>query len=115
MSLVGIPAAFTKSRYESPPGGSILMTSAPKSAMSVAAAGPATQLAVSRTMMPSRRRETWVSGPGCSGSLARITRPASALAVDLDQFAGGPLDRVLGLRALHALGVHVHDHVLRVD
>src|SRR5215472_3994319 len=117
MSLVGIPAAFTKSRYESPPGGSILMTSAPKSAMSVAAAGPATQLAVSRTVMPSRRCGAWVSGFRPSGRLVvvRITRPALALAVDLDQFSGGPLDGVLGLRALHAFRIHVHDHVLRVD
>src|SRR5262245_62016033 len=77
------------------------MTSAPKSAMSVAATGPATQLAVSRTVMPSRR--------------AISTNSSSALAVDLAQFAGGPLDRVLGLRALDTLGVHVHDHVLRID
>src|SRR6266481_5623426 len=38
-----------------------------------------------------------------------------ALAVNLTQFTGRPLDRILGLHALHALGEHVHDDVLRVD
>src|SRR5262247_4750596 len=34
--------------------------------------------------------------------------------IDLLQLALGPLHRVLGLRALHALGEHVDDHVLAV-
>src|SRR4026208_2121225 len=35
--------------------------------------------------------------------------------VDLLQLALGPLYGILGLHALHGLGVHVHDDVLRVD
>src|SRR5579871_4984144 len=43
-------------RHGSPaPGGSILITSAPKSDMIVAAAGPATQLAQSMTFRPEKR------------------------------------------------------------
>src|SRR5919108_2996049 len=44
-------------RYGSPaPGGSILMTSAPKSDITVAAAGPAIKLAQSITFKPSKTR-----------------------------------------------------------
>src|SRR5215468_7554024 len=41
-------------------------------------------------------------------------RPCPSCFVDLLQLALGPLDGVLGLRALHGLGVHVDDDVLRV-
>ena len=54
--LIGtsIPAAVLNSpRIGSPVGGSILITSAPQSAMMPAAAGPATQKPNSTTRMPS--------------------------------------------------------------
>src|SRR5262245_61015851 len=40
--------------------------------------------------------------------------PGLSALVDLLEFALGPRDRVLRLRALHGLGVHVDDDVLRV-
>src|SRR5947208_12272461 len=49
-------------RYGSPaPGGSILITSAPKSDMTVAAAGPAIKLAQSITFKPSKTRSPILS------------------------------------------------------
>ena len=48
-------------RVESPDGGSILITSAPRSARTVAQKGPAMNCVTSRTRTPSRAR-------GCSGA-----------------------------------------------
>jgi hypothetical protein len=42
------------------PGGSILMTSAPKSDITVAAAGPAMKLAQSMTLSPSKMRSVTI-------------------------------------------------------
>src|ERR1700722_15673777 len=61
-------------RHGSPvPGGSILITSAPKSDMIVAAAGPAIQLAQSITLSPENR---------CSGMLF----PALSRLLEIDSF-----------------------------
>src|SRR5205823_9682785 len=56
--LSGLPGTGTaRRRYGSPaPGGSILITSAPKSDITVAAAGPAIKLAQSITFNPSKMR-----------------------------------------------------------
>src|SRR5881394_2243506 len=52
-------------------------------------------------------------GTASSDRLLHCTVILSAL-VNLLELALGPLERVLGLHALHSLGVHVHDDVLRV-
>src|SRR6185369_10584374 len=57
----------------SPSGGSTLMTSAPKSAIIVAAHGPAMKLATSRTLMPSSNR---VIGPPAAQSTTPFTTRA---------------------------------------
>ena len=73
-----------EARQGSPaPGGSILMTSAPKSERMVAAAGPAIQLAQSRTFRPVRRSVmsgsgSWsLSGLGWFWRSRRHLRPAN--------------------------------------
>src|SRR5262245_53173821 len=61
--------------------------------------------------------------PGWGRATSRPAVPAEppeigafmVLAIDLLELTGRPLDGVLGLGALHALGEHVDDHVLRVD
>src|SRR4029077_9673026 len=80
--------------------------------------------AASRRSFSSQR----VIRPGCEesarGSAAAISAappdpPAMGffrlLSVDLPQLARRPLDGVFGLRALYALGEHVHDDVLSID
>src|SRR5262244_1447285 len=58
------PGIGVKARQGSPaPGGSILITSAPKSAKIVAAAGPAIQLAQSMTCRPAKRLSGMVVFP----------------------------------------------------
>src|SRR5689334_85620 len=53
---MGFPGIGLKARHGSPePGGSIFITSAPKSDKLVAAAGPAIQLAQSMTCRPAKR------------------------------------------------------------
>src|SRR5215472_3038405 len=55
----GPTGGVARRRYRSPaPGGSILITSAPKSDITVAAAGPAIKLAQSITFSPSKTRST---------------------------------------------------------
>ena len=55
--LLVVLFGMARRRYGSPmPGGSILITSAPKSDMTVAAAGPAIKLAQSMTLSPSKMR-----------------------------------------------------------
>src|SRR5258708_40258749 len=66
-----------------------------------------------------RGREDWARGSAAAISAAPPDPPAMGffrlLSVDLPQLARRPLDGVFGLRALHALGEHVHDDILRVD
>src|SRR4029453_8524616 len=61
---MGFPGIGVKARQGSPtPGGSILITSAPKSDKIVAAAGPAIQLAQSMTCRPAKRLSVMVVFP----------------------------------------------------
>src|SRR5258705_7116879 len=78
----------------------------------------------SRRSLSSQRVSRWGRGaPACGSVTARPAVPPDppaidffiGLTVDLTQFTGPPLDRILGLHALHALGEHVHDDVLRVN
>src|SRR5438034_6810026 len=84
----------------------------------------ARSLSFSRRRSNARRRRT---APECgSATSTRAALPAPpaigffkrstcrSAFVDLLQLAFGPLHRVLGLHALHGLGVHVDDDVLRV-
>src|SRR5213593_4065797 len=78
----------------------------------------------SRRSLSSQRVSRWGRGaPACGSVTASPAVPPEPpaigffirLAVDLTQFTRRPLGRILGLHALHALGEHVHDDVLRVD
>src|SRR5438552_11812865 len=63
--------------------------------------------------------DEWARGSAAAISAAPPDPPAMGffrlLSVDLPQLARRPLDGVFGLRALYALGEHVHDDILRVD
>src|SRR6185312_12006263 len=80
-------AANTRPRHGSPaPGGSILITSAPKSDRIVAAAGPAIQLAQSITFRPENRLSVMFVS---SLAVAERTRVLSWCLVAEDDRAGG--------------------------
>src|SRR5256885_15712747 len=76
----------------------------------------------SRRLVSVPRRDA----PECGSASTRVALPAPpaigfftlstrrSTFVDLLQLALGPFHRVLGLHALHGLGVHVDDDVLRV-
>src|SRR5262245_47338466 len=77
----------------------------------------------SSRLVSARRRATRDRGSATSTRVALPAPPAIGFFtrepcpsrfVDLLQLALGPLHGVLGLRALHGLGVHVDDDVLRV-
>src|SRR6516162_7608447 len=83
------------------PGGSILITSAPKSDMTVAAAGPAMKLAQSITFKPSKTRSPII--PSSHGQAECI-----AVAHDMAGGAAGEVraddeDRDIGQLGQHAL------------
>src|SRR5438552_433757 len=62
-----------------------------------------------------RRAARMPSSPAApAAALTRNVRRSISALVDLLELALCPLHRVLGLRALRGLGIHVHDDVLRV-
>src|ERR1700730_14032576 len=72
LSSPGPIGGVARRRYGSPaPGGSILTTSAPKSDITVAAAGPAIKLAQSITFKPSKTRSLMLSLQAERGAVAR--------------------------------------------
>src|SRR5512143_1794397 len=81
---------------------------------------PASIRSLSRKRVSPVGREVPGWGSATSNPAAPPDPPAidffiSLSSVDLLELLGGPLDGVLRLRALDALGEHVHDDVLRVD
>src|SRR5262249_26055574 len=108
-----------------------LMNSSWTSAPSALLASPIWRLSsTSQAGMKSTQRRTCSLVPWANAGAVRVARRAPSPApvvcrkirrvvmvsglVDLLELALGPLHRVLGLGALHGLGVHVHDDVLRV-
>src|SRR5262245_9521674 len=93
-------------RYGSPePGGSILITSAPKSDMTVAAAGPAIKLAQSITFKPSKTRSPILSLQAECATVARDPAGGSAGEMRADD-----QDRGIG-----EVGQHAAARQLRLD
>src|SRR5919108_6501846 len=82
--------------------------------------GVSNTAASSRSLSSRRRvRDGWVCGWGSATTTAPFVPPAigfftSLPLVDLLELGLGPLHRILGLRTLHGLRVHVDDDVLRV-
>src|SRR3990172_12344810 len=98
-----MPGILTRSRYGSPArSGSTLITSAPKSPMMVAAAGPAMKLPTSRTVMPSRMRPAMPLGSSEPVSCGNV---AASVAARLRPIKPR---RDRGARAGSAAGLAVH-------
>src|SRR5882724_5043027 len=85
--------------------------------------GASRSVARRRSLSSQRVSRRGLGAPACASVAASPAVPPEppaivlfiSLAVNLTQFAGRPLDGILGLHALGTLGEHVHDYVLGVD